>query len=96
MAEDAALGTGATVSVMDGDNVKASCQVVLAGDVTGDGKVNGKDVSMTARSLVGKATLNDAQKSAADVQEDGAVNGKDVSKLARSLVGKSTIASQGK
>lgn len=90
------LGTGATVSVMDGTTVKASCQVVLVGDVNGDGKVNGKDVSMLARSLVGKATLTDAQKKAGEVLEDGAVNGKDVSMLARSLVGKATISSQEK
>ncbi len=94
LTESDSIGTGATVSVMDGDSVTASCQVVLAGDITGDGKVNGKDVSMLARSLVGKGTLNDIQKAAADVLEDDAVNGKDVSKLARSLVGKSTIASQ--
>lgn len=90
------LGTGATVNVMDGDTVKASCQVVLVGDVNGDGKVNGKDVSKLAQSLVGKATLTDVQKDAAEVLEDGAVNGKDVSKLARSLVGKATISSQEK
>lgn len=90
------LGTGATVSVMDGDTVKASCQVVLVGDVNGDGKVNGKDVSKLAQSLVGKVTLTDVQKEAAEVLEDGAVNGKDVSKLARSLVGKATISSQEK
>ena len=90
------LGTGATVSIMDGATVKASCQVVLVGDVNGDGKVNGKDVSMLARSLVGKATLTDAQKKAGEVFEDGKINGKDVSKLAQSLVGKATIPSQGK
>ena len=96
LGEDDLLGTGATVSVMDGTTVKASCQVVLAGDVNGDGKVNGKDVSMLARSLVGKATLTDAQKEAGEVFEDGKINGKDVSKLAQSLVGKATIPSQGK
>ena len=90
------LGTGATVSVMDGAAVKTSCQVVLVGDINGDGKVNGKDVSMLARSLVGKATLTDVQKKAGEVFEDGKVNGKDVSKLAQSLVGKATIPSQGK
>lgn len=96
LAETDILGTGATVSIMDGDTVKASCQVVLVGDVNGDGKVNGKDVSMLARSLVGKATLTDVQKEAAEVLVDGAINGKDVSKLARSLVGKATISSQAK
>ena len=90
------LGTGATVSVMDGATVKASCQVVLVGDINGDGKVNGKDVSKLAQSLVGKATLTDAQKKAGEVFEDGKINGKDVSKLAQSLVGKATISSQGK
>lgn len=96
LADSDLLGTGATVSVMDGDTIKASCQVVLIGDVNGDGKVNGKDVSMLARSLVGKATLTKVQEAAAEVLEDGKINGKDVSMLARSLVGKATISSQAK
>lgn len=96
LAETDLLGTGATVSIMDGDTVKASCQVVLVGDINGDGKVNGKDVSMLARSLVGKATLVKVQEAAAETLQDGAINGKDVSKLARSLVGKATISSQAK
>lgn len=51
------VGTGATLSVMDGDKVQASCQVVLTGDINGEGKVNAKDVSLLARSLVGKSTI---------------------------------------
>lgn len=89
------VGTGSTVYVMDGDTVKASCPVVLAGDVNGDGKVIGKDVSLLARSVVKKITLSDVQIAAGDVWADGKIIGKDVSMLARSLVGKSTIASQG-
>ncbi len=89
------VGTGSTVYVMDGDTVKASCPVVLAGDVNGDGKVIGKDVSLLARSVVKKITLSDVQKAAGDVWADGKIIGKDVSLLARSLVGKSTISSQG-
>ncbi len=89
------VGTGSTVYVMDGDTVKASCPVVLAGDVNGDGKVIGKDVSLLARSVVNKVTLSDVQKAAGDVLADGKIIGKDVSLLARSLVGKSSISSQG-
>lgn len=90
------VGTGATLSVMDGGKVQASCQVVLTGDINGEGKVNAKDVSLLARSLVGKTTLGDSQLAAAEIRKDGKVNGMDVSMLARSLVGKSTIASQAK
>lgn len=92
----ALLGTGATISILEGNTVKASCKVILAGDTNGDGKVNGKDISRLARSFVGKENLTEEQQTAADVWEDGALNGKDVSKMARSLVGKDTISSQKK
>ncbi len=69
---------------------------ILSGDINSDGKVNGKDVSVLARSLVGKSALTEPQKEAAEIQKDGSVNGKDVSMLARSLVGKAEIGSQGK
>ena len=92
----ALLGTGATISILESNTVKASCKVILAGDTNGDGKVNGKDISRLARSFVGKENLTEEQQTAADVWEDGALNGKDVSKMARSLVGKDTISSQKK
>lgn len=91
------VGTGAVVEAMDGDTVAASCHVVLIGDINGDGKVNGKDVSMLARYLVEKENLDVFQKAASEVwTADEDINGKDVSMLAQSLVGKATIASQAK
>ncbi len=89
------LGTGSTISIMEGETVKSSCEVVLVGDVKADGKVNNRDVAMLAQSLVGKADLSAAQLSAADTKADGSVNNRDVAMLAQSLVGKSTISSQG-
>ncbi len=93
LGESDLLGTGSTISSMDGETVKACCEVVLVGDVKADGKVNNRDVAMLAQSLVGKTELSAAQTAAADTKADGKVNNRDVAMLAQSLVGKSTISS---
>ena len=57
----------------------------LAGDVNGDGKVNGKDSVQLARYLVGE-TPADFNEANADYNADGIVNGKDSILLAKYLV----------
>ena len=57
----------------------------LAGDVNGDGKVNGKDSVQLARYLVGEVPEN-FNEANADYNADGIVNGKDSILLAKYLV----------
>ena len=56
------------------------------GDVSGDGKINVKDVNMAAR-LAAQMSVDGADAAWADVSGDGKLNVKDVNKLARYAAG---------
>ncbi len=61
------------------------------GDVNDDGLINGKDVTMIRRNIVGGYNLK-INEAAADVNEDGRINGKDVTSIRRYIVGGYGIA----
>ncbi len=61
--------------------------VVIPGDVDGDGAVTLKDVLMLRQAIAGTADLTEDQLAAADVNGDGAVNLKDVLALRRIVAG---------
>lgn len=58
----------------------------IPGDVNGDGVVNGKDVTMLRRNIVGGYDIN-INESAADVNGDSRINGVDVTLIRRCIVG---------
>ena len=59
------------------------------GDANGDNEINGKDVTLIRRRIVGTYNITDADINldAADVNHDGELNGKDVTMIRRDLVG---------
>lgn len=85
------VGTGATVSLMDGDNVLDTWTVIHTGDVNYDGKVDNQDVSLMLRFSAKMVTFDEYQCIAADVNGDGKLNLRDASYLMRALVGKETL-----
>ncbi|MBR6676281.1 MAG: DUF4091 domain-containing protein [Clostridia bacterium] len=60
---------------------------VMAGDVSGDGKINGMDINIAKRILSGTAEPTDDQIAAADVNGDGTFNGLDANLLSRFVSG---------
>lgn len=76
---------------MDSVNLQTvnGCVTVIdykPGDVNDDGLINGKDVTLIRRYIVGGYNL-EINESAADVNEDGRINGKDVTSIRRYIVG---------
>lgn len=76
---------------MDSVNLQTvnGCVTVIdykPGDVNDDGLVNGKDVTLIRRYIVGGYNL-EINESAAEVNEDGRINGKDVTVIRRYIVG---------
>ena len=76
---------------MSGSRELDEMEIVVVGDVTGDGVLNNRDVSMVSRALIDKEVPTDCQILAADVNGDGYVNNRDVAMISRCIVGKETI-----
>lgn len=91
LAETALVGTGSKVLLMKGDALLDELEIVITGDITGDGVINNRDTSLIARSLLDKEVPSNSQILAADVNGDGKVDNKDVALIARSLVGKEKL-----
>ena len=85
------VGTGAKIYLMSGSRELDEMEIVVVGDVTGDGVLNNRDVSMVSRALIDKEVPTDCQILAADVNGDGYVNNRDVAMISRCIVGKETI-----
>lgn len=88
------LGTGATINIMDGNEVKAKCTVVIMGDIIGDGEINLRDVTALAQYRLKKTNLTDVQIAAGDVVPDGEINLRDVTLLAQCRLNKAVLPSQ--
>lgn len=63
------------------DSIKEQHRVVVTGDVTGDGKVDMKDLTKINQYRIEKTTLDKAEFLAGDITGDGKVDIKDVTKL---------------
>ncbi len=85
------VGTGTTVSLMNGDEEIDTLTIVLTGDINGDCNVNVMDVSRISRIVVKKDMPDYYQTVASDVNGDGKVNNRDAAYLSRYLVGKEVL-----
>lgn len=80
------VSTGDIVSVDD-----KVYQIVVYGDISGDGNVNIKDLLLVQKYLLKSQNLTDANKVAADVSHDGNVTIKDLLLVQKYLLGTSSI-----
>ena len=70
VANDAAIGTGMKVKIMDGDTVKAEYTVIVTGDTNGDGDISVTDLIAIKSYILGKANLSNEYAIAADTSGD--------------------------
>ncbi|MBE6764246.1 MAG: hypothetical protein E7553_07905 [Ruminococcaceae bacterium] len=78
--------TGQLVKVMDGTKELASYEIVVTGDVNGDGEVSSQDARMMVLFTIDPSGFNAAQKYASDFDENGAVATTDVRNVLLSLI----------
>ena len=87
------VGTGSRVAVYDAsNNLKATYDIVVYGDTSGDGVISVKDLIMINRQILNLSNLSGASLTAADVSRDGNVSVKDLIMVNNSILGKSTIS----
>ena len=89
---NAIVGTGMTVCLMDGGNITKKYTVVITGDTSGDGKINITDMIAVKAHVLKKSTLSGAYSKAGDVNGDSKINITDFIKIKASLLGKDSIS----
>ncbi len=91
---DDSLATGMTVVLMDGDMVKETLIIVVAGDINGDGRISITDMLAVKSHILGISTLEDAQALAADLSGDGKITITDFVRVKAQILGKDMNDSQ--
>lgn len=82
--------TGDTVTITGSDGSK-TYEVVIYGDVNGDGKVSAVDYMKIKNYILKKSTIKGANLEAADVNKDGKISAVDYMKIKNHILKKSTI-----
>lgn len=65
--------------------------IIKMGDVNGDGEVKATDYMKIKNMIMGKSSLDEAEKKAADVNRDGEIKATDYMKIKNMIMGKSQI-----
>ena len=86
------ITTGTSVVLQDKSGLPViEYQVVIRGDVSGDGKINSADALGIQRHIVESRVMEGAYLEAADINQDGRVNSLDVLYVQKHIVGSYTI-----
>ncbi len=89
LASDDIAGTGCKVQLVKNSSVADEISILLVGDITGDGKINSRDIASLQRHITGALTLENVYLMAANVNEDvdndgnHKVNSRDIAELQR-------------
>ena len=83
------IATGQKIVVKG--NKEKTYNVVVYGDVNGDGKVSAQDFSKIKSHILGANKLNGAYSSAADSNKDGKISAQDFSKVKSHILGTSKL-----
>ena len=68
----------------------AESETVIRGDVTGDGKINSRDIAVIQKHILGNSILSDNSFDAADANADGSINSRDISLIQKQILGTNT------
>ncbi len=77
MSNDAIVGTGCVARLYNGNTLVQSLNIVVEGDVNGDGDITSSDTIAVASHLTGAATLKDAFLYAGDTDQNGSITSTD-------------------
>ncbi len=81
------MGTGNVVKIYNSENKeKLSYQIVIYGDVNGDGKINSVDIGLLQRHILTLSTLNGCYFKSCDVTGDGKCNSVDFARIQRHIL----------
>lgn len=85
------ISTGDKVEITVNNETKGY-EIVIYGDVSGDGKVSAVDYVRIKNNIMGSSTLSGSYKEAADVDKNGKVSAVDYVKIKNKIMGTGTIS----
>jgi len=88
---DAIVGTGMKVRLIQNGQTVMEREIVVAGDVNGDGKITVTDMIAIKSHVLKKSTLENAYGTAADVSGDKAISITDFIQIKAHILGKSQV-----
>ena len=86
-----AVGTGNKIAVYAGGAVVKQYDVVIYGDINGDGKISVVDLVMLQKQILGTSPVSGAYAAAADISRDGKVSVKDLVLLQKHIINAAQI-----
>ncbi len=91
--EDSSLvGTGTKIQLLNEDNiVMFEYNIIIYGDVSGDGKITSKDYMMIKNHIMGTSTISGITAKSADTYNDGKITSKDYMMIKNHIMGTSKI-----
>ena len=84
---DTVLATGMQIVIFNGETIVDSVEIVVLGDVDGDGIITASDARTALRASVGLDTLNAAQQKSADTDTNATIASSDARDILRASVG---------
>lgn len=86
------VGTGNKINVFDSTGaVNDTYNVIIYGDVSGDGSVNALDLLRVQKQILGTTSLSGSYKIAADTSRNGTVDALDLLQVQKHIIGVKTI-----
>lgn len=73
------------------DNITKIYEIIIYGDINGDGEIKPSDYAMIKDSLMGKISLSGSKKEAADIDKNGEIKPSDYARVKDSIMGSYTI-----
>ena len=87
------IGTGTVLQLLQGAQVVRSWNIIVTGDVNGDGAISISDMLMVKSHILGKTVLDGIQGQAADTNGDHGISVTDFIQIKAHILGKSQIES---
>ena len=71
LSDDAIIGTGNKIQVKEDGKILKEYQIIIYGDVNGDGKINSVDLLVLQRHILEIVTLDDIYQKSANIRKNG-------------------------
>lgn len=90
------MGTGNKLAVYVGDTLVQQYEIVVYGDINGDGKVSNLDLVLMQKQILGIESQSGSRLEAANVSKDGGISNKDLVILQKHILGPHRLISERK